>query len=139
MEYIYYAIIILIGCLYFVFKTLILTVDYNSRQKNCTKPILVYVEGFEQKKELLYMHNPQIWYVHKFSDINNPSKKYYNKNARCLSYATKKQVTILIDPANPNVFFYPNEVKPRITDGILCGIMSIAMIYAIILVLNRSH
>lgn len=139
MNYIFFALIILVGCLYFVLRTILMVSDYNDRKNNCTLPVQVKVESFKECKEIMYMSGPNIWYIHTFSDIKNPDKKYYNKNSKCDFFESAgTQVTIFIDPCNPETFFYPGEVKPRTSDGVLCGIMSVLMILAIIMVKNKG-
>lgn len=139
MEFIFWALLILVGCLYYVTKTYLAVSDYNNRKDNCTLPVQVKVDSFKECKERMYLSSPNIWYIHTFSDIKNPNKKYYCKNSKCDSFeASGTQVTILIDPCNPEIFFYPGEIKPRTSDGVLCGVMSVLMILAIIMVTKKG-
>lgn len=138
MDYIFFTVLLLLLSAGYSSLVAYKLIQYNKRKTKCTKIIDVKVERFDMSTERMYRSEAITWYIHTFSNLDNPKIKYYNRNSKSYGFETPEKTTqILINPNSPTEFFYPKEAEPRKQDGIACGILSAMLFIALIFELTH--
>ena len=87
---------------------------YLHRKKHCTKVIQASVTKADTVREAMFHHAANYWQVHSYLALG---RIYYNKEARhAHAFPIGSEVSLYINPQNPEEFYQPQEQPPRYSE-----------------------